>query len=270
MSTFLLNGGIFRCPVCEGELVREGSSLLCEKRHTFDIASAGYVNLLRTSKAAHGDNKEMVIARRKFLEKGYYSHLKEALAQAVHRYAKKGNLLDSGCGEGYYTEALAKDGISVYGIDISSKAATYSAKKKSVSGVAVASAYELPVKSESCSALTSVFAPFSAEEFCRVLEKDGYFFNVIPAEDHLFELKAAIYDTPYPNTLSELAVEGFRFVEKIPARRMITLDSTEDIATLLMMTPYFYRTSREGHARAQALTSLTTAASFYILVYQKI
>ena len=42
------------------------------------------------------------------------------------------------------------------------------------------------------------------------------------------------------------------------------------LAALMMMTPYFYRTSREGHQRAEALTSIDITASFYLLVYQKL
>lgn len=268
--TFETSGGIFVCPICQNNLLRKERSLVCENRHTFDIAKEGHVNLLRTAGSLHGDNRQMVNARRSFLDKGYYSHLKEAVQTTVERYVTSGSLLDSGCGEGYYTEGLtANRSLSVYGIDISSRAAALAAKKPNIQGVAVASAYALPVATHSCDAVTNIFSPFCREEFERVLKSGGYLFNVIPAEKHLWELKAAVYDNPYENKLNPIETEGFDFIEKIAIERKITLPSHDDIASLMMMTPYFYRTSREGHARAEALSSIELSASFYLLVYQK-
>ena len=270
--TFETSGGIFVCPICQNTLLRKERSLVCENRHTFDIAKEGHVNLLRTSGSLHGDNRQMVLARRAFLEKGYYTHLKDAVRETVARYLPNGGkVLDSGCGEGYYTEGLTQNHtLSVFGIDISSRAAALAAKKANIQGVAVASAYSLPVASASCDALTTIFSPFCREEFERVLKSGGYLVNVIPAEKHLWELKAAVYDNPYENKLNPIETEGFRFVEQIAVERKVTLPSQEDITALMMMTPYFYRTSREGHARAEALRSIELTASFYLLVYQKI
>ena len=36
---------IFTCPVCSEMLYKEGKSYICPKRHTFDIAKSGYVNI---------------------------------------------------------------------------------------------------------------------------------------------------------------------------------------------------------------------------------
>ena len=62
------------CPVCQNPLIQNGKNLSCEKNHSFDQAKQGYVNLLpvqfKHSKAP-GDNKEMVVARRAFLDKGF-------------------------------------------------------------------------------------------------------------------------------------------------------------------------------------------------------
>ena len=269
--TFESTGGIFVCPICKKPLSRKERSLLCENRHSYDISKKGHVNLLLSSKGEHGDNKEMVAARRAFLEKGYYQHMRDAVQSTLLRYLPKGGtLLDSGCGEGYYTEAFAKlPDFSVYGIDISSNAASLAAKKVGIKGVAVASAYSLPIADESCGALTNIFAPFSREEFLRILKPGGYLIDVIPAERHPFELKEAIYKTPYENKVQDTAIEGFRFLEKISTEKKVLLQSSEDIATLLKMTPYFYRTDKEGLEKAAALQKIAVSASFYLLVYQK-
>ena len=43
-----------RCPLCGGVLLREGGSLLCDghggRRHCYDVAKEGYVNLLPPGK----------------------------------------------------------------------------------------------------------------------------------------------------------------------------------------------------------------------------
>ena len=64
----------FICPVCKQRLTRSGSCYRCRGNHSFDIAKSGYVNLLlsqQSSQKRHGDDKAMVLARRRFLEKEY-------------------------------------------------------------------------------------------------------------------------------------------------------------------------------------------------------
>ena len=98
------------CPNCGLELTRHNNTMRCEKGHSFDIAAAGYCNLLTGSKPGDfiGDSKEMVAARRRFLDTGAYEPLRSALCKTVLKYAPEGavSVLDAGCGEGYYTAAV--------------------------------------------------------------------------------------------------------------------------------------------------------------------
>jgi 23S rRNA (guanine745-N1)-methyltransferase len=74
--------------------------LVCSRNHSFDRAKEGYFNLLLSVGGIHGDNKEMVEARRAFLEGGYYSPLATAVTELVLKYTDKhGQILDAGCGE---------------------------------------------------------------------------------------------------------------------------------------------------------------------------
>lgn len=76
-----------RCPVC-GEPLAEAtagttSALRCPRRHSFDIARQGYVNLL-AGRAPHvGDSAEMVAARADFLAAGHYDLISAALSEAA-------------------------------------------------------------------------------------------------------------------------------------------------------------------------------------------
>ena len=76
---------MLKCPVCGKDLEGNPGRYGCENRHSFDRAANGYVNLLLPNRGAgnHGDSKEMLRARRSFLEKGYYANLSGALCRLV-------------------------------------------------------------------------------------------------------------------------------------------------------------------------------------------
>ena len=76
------------CPVCTKPLVSKlsGRTYSCVNLHSFDRAKEGYLNLLpvqfKHSKEP-GDNKQMMIARRLFLEHGFYEPMAQALAMMI-------------------------------------------------------------------------------------------------------------------------------------------------------------------------------------------
>ncbi len=270
---------IWSCPVCGEALTSEGRSLICSKRHTFDRAKSGYVNLLPVNRKRTkdpGDNVLMVKARRDFLSKDYYKPMSDALCNIVQGFMAEGSvLLDAGCGEGYYTKnvctALESTGqaFSVYGVDIAKCAVDVAAKSCKAADFAVGSVFHLPVLDKSCDVLMSLFAPYCGEEFSRVLKPGGKMILVIPDENHLMGLKKAVYDKPYANRVQDYELQGFKFsgAEKVGSE--IYLDNSEDIQSLFSMTPYFYKTGREEHKRLEALTELHTEIAFQILSYEK-
>ena len=73
----------WQCPLCGGALQGE-NDLKCEKGHCFDRAREGYWHLLPVQSMrtkAPGDSKEMVAARRAFLNAGYYGIFGQALGE---------------------------------------------------------------------------------------------------------------------------------------------------------------------------------------------
>lgn len=278
---------IFICPVCGEDFMRSGKAYSCKNGHSFDISAKGYVNLLtpdRKNSACPGDNKMMVNARARFLEKGYYSHLAEALGEAAREYYAGGSVLDAGCGEGYYTRrvfgGLYDTGCNCGAAADISKAACAKAGRKLSEfkspgdfpcfETAAASVFRLPLAAGSISLMTSVFAPVCNEEFLRVLAPGGVFIMAIPAPRHLMGLKEIVYDTPYENVTGDYAVPGFRFSEVRKISREIFIDDPEDIRCLFAMTPYYYKTGKEGHERVQRLDRLSDTAAFEVIVYRKI
>ena len=266
----------FICPVCKAPLERKDNSLICEKGHCFDISKYGYVNLLtKGGKKGHGDDKLMVKARHDFLSKEYYSHLRETVCGEVKKYfGEEKALLDSGCGEGYYTSGLCnilcnKPSSDIYGIDVSKEALKTAAKTCPNAHFAVASAYCMPFEDNSFDIVTSLFAPLAVEEFHRVLKSGGIFITVIPLEDHLFSLKKAVYDNPYRNKPENTDLKGFELVSSIEVKKDVCLNSNEDIKNLFMMTPYYYKTSQKDQEKLDLIDALTVETEFMILTYKK-
>lgn len=271
---------LFRCTACGAPLERETKVCRCPNGHCFDIAREGYIYLLPVNQRhsrAPGDDKAMTAARSAFLSKGYYGFLRQALCELAVRYTQETPaLLDAGCGEGYYTaglyNALAAAGRAprAAGIDISKDMARRAAKQLRQAEIAVASAYHLPLSDESVDLLLDCFSPLAAEEFRRVLKPGGCFLYVVPAAEHLWEMKQVLYDRPYRNETKETPYEGFRYVDIVHVKDTITLSCQADIQALFGMTPYCWKTPRAGKDRLAALESLATTAAFDIHVFERV
>lgn len=269
----------FRCPLCGGALERTEGSLRCAAGHCYDIAREGYTYLLpvnqRHSKAP-GDDRAMTAARSAFLEKGYYGFLCRALCELAEEYTTHApTVLDAGCGEGYYTAALlhslSATGKSprVAGLDISKEMVRRAAKRARGAELAVGSVYHLPVADESTDLLLDCFSPLAIDEFRRVLRVGGHFLYVVPAAEHLWEMKQVLYDAPYRNETKETPYEGFRYETIRHVSDRIALPCQEDIQALFGMTPYYWKTPRAGKERLAALDTLTTTAAFDIHVFKR-
>ena len=262
------------CPICRAPLAFSARTYVCLDGHSYDRAREGYVNLLLNQRrGVHGDNREMILARRDFLDRGYYAALAERLASALEgQLGGEAHLLDAGCGEGYYTEAVAKrlDRAHILGIDISKEALRLAGKRLPNAEFAVGSLYALPVADETQDALVCLFAPLVAEEFHRALKPNGIFAMAVPGARHLFGLKRVLYDSPYENPQKDTALEGFILEDEYAVDGSAVIESSADIQALFAMTPYYYRTPAEGRARLAALDRLETEISFRMLIYRRV
>ena len=266
---------LFCCPICGAPLEREEKSYICPKRHCYDVAKEGYVNLLPANKKHAkdpGDDKDMVTARTRFLEGGYYAPLRDALAELVVE-KKPIAVLDSGCGEGWYTagvcEALRRNGLGakVSGVDLSRSALKKAARRTREAEFAVASVYHLPVADRSVDVLVNCFSPLALEEFRRVLAPQGTFLYVVPGAKHLWELKQVLYEKPYENAEEEIAYEGFLYEQIVPVDFTMELDAPA-LQDLFRMTPYCWKTPKAGVERMGALDGLNVTASFRIHAFR--
>ncbi len=269
---------LFICPVCGEPLGLEERRYACPAGHSFDVAKEGYVNLLPASQKhskAPGDDKEMAAARTRFLEGGWYGPLREKLCKLTEENLPTGGVLvDAGCGEGWYTAALSEivsaKGGRTAGVDLSKPAVKKAARRCPGAEIAVASVYHLPLAVRSVDLLVDCFSPLAIEEFYRVLSPGGKFLYVVPGPRHLWELKEILYDTPYENEEKVETYPGFGPPEVVGVETAFTLTDPQDIQALYHMTPYTWKTPKEGAERLEGVAALTVTGQFRIHTYQKI
>lgn len=260
------------CPHCKQPLEEYLHCFQCANHHTFDRAKQGYVNLLTSQKSSHGDDKIMVRARRNFLEGGFYQPLQNLLIDTIaHLPFSRDNLLDAGCGEGYYTSAIANalPHSQVWGIDVSKTAVAMAAKTNANIHWSVASVYQLPFGNSTTDIILSVFSPFATEEFLRLLKPEGLVIQVIPLEEHLWQLKQILYQTPYRNTPSQESPSGLSLYQSHDLKYTFRISDRQQLQDLFAMTPYYYTTSPQDKERLALYNNLEINAQFRILVYKK-
>lgn len=271
--------GALACPVCGAALLltEGGRSAACAgagKRHLFDFAADGYINLY-TSRASGGDSGECIAARNAFLAKGYYEKISDAVNALLDKYAPAGaRVLDAGCGEGYYTLRMARGGREVFGFDLSKNGVRLGARAAKRTGASaffgVASVFALPVLSGSMDAVTTIFAPCAEDEYARVLKDGGVLILAGAGKDHLIDLKKAVYESAYENEgRRDLPGERFELLGETRVTYDIELATGKDIENLFAMTPYFYRTSQKDKEKLAAFSSLCTKIDVELFIYKK-
>ena len=62
---------LLRCPICSGSFHQEGKSLLCGKRHCYDIAKQGHVNFAPNAKPSFY-KQELFESRARAVEAGVF------------------------------------------------------------------------------------------------------------------------------------------------------------------------------------------------------
>ena len=183
------------CPVrdCRLPLLRKERRLVCPNGHSFDVARSGYVNLLqpqeRRSKQP-GDTTMAIAARRRLHDRGVTAPLLQGISEFLG--AGPGDeVLDAGCGEGFYLGSLARQiGVAGHGVDISTTAIDAAATRYRECEWVVGNADRfLPYADQSFSIVMSITGRMNAAEFGRVLKPNGKLLVALASPEDLIELR---------------------------------------------------------------------------------
>lgn len=268
----------YQCPLCFQPLELTGQQWRCPANHQFDNAKEGYVNLMpvqhKRSKQP-GDSPEMMVSRRAFLDAGHYQPLRDRLADILDDALPKTAeaLLDIGCGEGYYTAALAERlmqhrALKVFGLDVAKVAIRYASKRYHCVSFCVASSHRLPFADGSLDAVIRIYAPCKAQELHRTVKPGGLVITVAPGPRHLYQLKGLIYQDVQLHAETEEQLEGFACIRSESLGYGMSLSGTQAF-DLLQMTPFAWRATEEVMANLKARAHFECETDFVIRIHQR-
>lgn len=261
------------CPLCKHPLDRGEKIWRCDKGHSFDVAREGYVNLLpvqHKSSRDPGDDPRMVSARRDFLQAGHYQPLRDELVRRLASLQPM-DVLDIGCGEGYYGSAFTELASEVVGLDISRAAIRLAAKRFPQVTWVVGSGAMLPLRDSSVDVACNIFTQLHVDEMQRVLKPGGHVLLVTPASEHLLSIREQLFDSVRDYDAGKF-LAGFqgRFTVELQQQLNFSLKLAQPaLRQLLQMTPYAWRARQERRLALEENEVFATQAAFAVTLLRK-
>lgn len=247
------------CPICQSTVRVSETQLTCEKKHAFDIARQGYVNLLTHTTKANYD-KDLFLSRNKLITgSDFFTPLHQQLSELIMKFAGSHHvsILDAGTGEGSHLhiihnrlkEDLSGEIVSV-GVDIAKEGILNAAKHYESPIWFVADIVNIPFKEKSFHIVLNILSPANYDEFTRVLKHDGMIIKVVPQKNYLKQLRkfndgGSDNNRDYTNErIVHLFYDHFNNVKQIKLQYDVVLNE-ENLRMLLQMTPLTWNWSKE-------------------------
>nr|WP_188994296.1 methyltransferase domain-containing protein [Paenibacillus nasutitermitis] len=183
----------------------ESGSLICEKRHCFDIARPGYVNFFSGPHQSKYD-KQLFEARRLIGETGIFDPVIEIISAKIKQELKKKhreiNLLDAGCGEGSHLNSLQEKlvrsmpaDVRGVGLDISKIGIQMASKAHPKAVWCVGDLANCPFASGQFQVILNFLSPSNYAEFQRMLAEEGMVVKVVPEGNYLKEIRELLQES---------------------------------------------------------------------------
>lgn len=213
----------------------------------------------------------MLQSRRCFLNQGHFSFLADAINQQLAPLAPK-QLLDIGCGEGYYTQQLCQQQAQVsdvIGIDISKDGIKMAAKRCKQAQFFVASNHRLPLADQSIDCVVRIFAPSDAKELLRVCRANAYLLKVIPGAKHLWQLRKQLYKELQEHPEQAETMLGWQLLNQQKISQQVKLNHQE-MQDLAAMTPFAWKKNQQLEQWLANETMFNMDFEFVLQLYQRV
>lgn len=249
----------------------------CDAGHSFDVARAGYVNLLqpqdRRSPLA-GDPTSAIEARRRLLSAGVGAGLFASVAAMVGALplGEDRAIVELGCGSGEFLGQFLRVGpAALVGLDLSAAAITMAARAFPDLTWAVANAdRRLPLLDGSVDVVVSVHSRRNPAECARVLKSQAWLIVTVPAPDDLIELREMVLGQRVEQDRATAVVAahatGFTLASQTTFSEQVVL-SAGQLDDLLTGT---YRGVRHGaSSRRASLQPMTVTMAADVLMFRR-
>jgi 23S rRNA (guanine745-N1)-methyltransferase len=275
---------LFQCPVCGGAVWMREGSLVCDKKHTFDLSKRGYLNLLRRPVRTRYD-AAMFTSRRALCQSGFFDPLLAAISRIIQQERigsgqTTQTVLDAGCGEGSHLtnivehlQTTAPHTVQGIGIDIAKDGVRLAARDAWHILWCVADLSQLPIAPRQIDALINILSPGNYDQFGRILKESGIVIKVAPGEQHLAELRARLFDKkkraahPHERVIQHFA-KYFRRIDTQHLAYTKTM-THEHLESLIAMTPLSWNVMPEKRQRILRLEHLEVMVDAHILIGKK-
>lgn len=266
-SVFKDQESLFACPICQVPMHLDLSSLVCQNRHTFNIAKQGFVNFLRQTKGDKHYDMASFEKRSQILAAGYYDPILKVISERLRDLPGHSHVLDVACGEGYYSRQLAQQFDKDFmAFDLAKDSILLAARQNPQKNVAwfVGDLAQLPLREHGIDVILDIFSPANYQEFGRLLSDHGLIFKVIPHEDHLKEFRQLLPEAQaYSNQdVLEHFQESCELLERVTIAKTWSMPS-EHVQTFAEMTPLFFHANKDT-LDLTSVTQLTVAGELLI------
>ena len=271
-----------RCTVrsCNHTLKHVENGLSCAAGHHFDQAKEGYWNLTQPQDKKSlnpGDNRDAVLARHRWLERGHSAGLVMTLEPWIFNLAPQSRIMDLGCGNGSFGPALFPDRASNFcGIDLSKSAIKLAAVHVSkawpeATWVLANADRGLPVVDSSVDCIVSLFGRRPVSEISRALSPGGRCIVAVPGEEDLIELREKVQKEGKRRSrvaaiIEEMKGNGLQCVDQKQWQTQVEI-GPDEIADALAMTYRARRRSEESLIATIDRIKVTLAAD--LMHFQK-
>ena len=227
--------------------------------------------------------QDCVESRLNFLKKGYYDRVIEKLKELIYlglNDLKNIDIIDSGCGPGFYMnklkEFLDSKNINnnICGFDISEAAINLAKKTFKYLNFFYGDVNSIPVSDKSQDAVICVFSCKNYKEYNRILKNNGKVFIVCSGGKKHFKEILSVFGTDkekdFQKMESEFKNSYFKLNKKEFLEYQINLKSNEDVLQVINLIPNHLEFPEEKLDYFKNLDKLDLTVSFCFLELEKI